>query len=527
MLSRFLRTALMGATLTVLGAGVASAQTPPSPAPSPATTTTDRTGGAPAGATATPAPGWNPLNVKGLTISGTLRAYDVNRINTPEYNSLTGAPTGPNRAAFNFGGVLRADYKIGDTPFSVGGALWGAYPFGVNGGSVGCNVGGGLIVHEPQALCSKNNAGIDNTLPGFPLETFEYYVKYTDKVAAITVGDQLLNKLWEPSSDSRIKPALYQAADATINVTKALSIGLTRITRFENRSESSFDECTLITCTTTAVNGIGSIVGFRSATTGADRVALAFKPTSRFTVNTEVYRFHNIGNLTYFDSKYYVTPKNDLNPYFGFQFVNETQAGTAIVHRVQNQTIGLQLGVTPVKNFLFTVGADQIPWNYATIAATSSTAASTIAAANYLLPAGGTTAVSPKIAGTADLYKVAYGGIASPYTDSYTSDPLYTTSISQGMVERRSGGFSLKGALTYTAPDKKFVAIVSEAAYNYDTSFARNRTYELDGDVTFNFNKVRAGTYKGLSLRERLADRTQATLPFNFVYVRHQLQYSF
>ena len=45
--------------------------------------------------------------------------------------------------------------------------------------------------------------------------------------------------------------------------------------------------------------------------------------------------------------------------------------------------------------------------------------------------------------------------------------------------------------------------------------------------MTYNFNAVRAGTYRGLSLRERFADRTQPTLPYNFKYVRHQLQYSF
>jgi len=95
------------------------------------------------------------------------------------------------------------------------------------------------------------------------------------------------------------------------------------------------------------------------------------------------------------------------------------------------------------------------------------------------------------------------------------------------MVDRRSAGFALKGALTYTAANKRLVAIASEASYNYDTAFARNRTYEFDADVTYNFNAVRAGTYRGLSLRERFADRTQPTLPYNFKYVRHQLQYNF
>jgi hypothetical protein len=280
---------------------------------------------------------------QGRRRTGSRRARDVDsrlgsaggegRINTPEYNAK-GAATGPNRAAFNFGGDVRVDYRLGDSPFSVGDALWGADPFGINGGNVGCNVGGELSVHQSPALCSKNNAGIDNSLPGYALETLEYYVKYSDRAATITVGNQLLDKPWEPASDSRIKPSLYQGADATINVSKALAIGLTRITRFDNRTESIFDQCTLLTCPPGATPaGIGSIVGL--------------------------------------------------------------------------------------------------------------------------------------------------------------------------------------------------IAIASEAAYNYDTAFARNRTYEFDADVTYNFNAVRAGAYRGLSLRERFADRTQPTLPYNFKYLRHQLQYSF
>jgi hypothetical protein len=529
LLSRFSRIACACVSFSALGCGAAAAQSAPSPAPSGGTN--DRAGGAPA-TVATPAPGWDPLGVKGLTISGTLRAYDFNRVNTPEYNAK-GAATGPNRAAFNFGGDLRADYKIGTSPFSVGGAFWGAFPFGANGGTVGCNVGAGLIVNESAALCAKNNAGVDNSLPGYALETFEYYVKYSDPTASVTIGNQLLNKAWEPASDSRIKPSLYQGGDATINVTKALAIGLTRVTRFDNRSESLFDQCTLLTCNSGVTPaGIGSIVGRKSITTGADRLALTFKPSARVTVSAETYRFHNIANLTYFESKYYVLKKNVNNPYFGVQFVDERQSGSAILGRVQNQTVGLQLGVTPVRNLLFTVGADQAPWNYDVVSAASAAAAT----APYFLAAGGTNAlVAGGVNGAAvnavkvapGRYKVAYGGIASPYSDSYASDPLYTTSISQGMVDRRSAGFALKGALTFTTTDKRLVAIASEAAYNYDTAFTRNRTYEFDADLTYNFNPVRPGTYHGFSLRERFADRTQPTLPYNFKYIRHQLQYSF
>ncbi|MGD0473312.1 MAG: hypothetical protein ABSB70_08835 [Candidatus Velthaea sp.] len=163
-------------------------------------------------------------------------------------------------------------------------------------------------------------------------------------------------------------------------------------------------------------------------------------------------------------------------------------------------------------------------------------ASAAAAAAPYFLVAGGTNAqfaagvngaaVNAVKVGT-DRYKVVYGGIASPYSDSYASDPLYTTSISQGMVDRRSAASAFKGALTNTSSNKRVVAVATEAAYNYNTAFARNRSYEFDADITLNFNPVHTGSYKGFALRERFADRTQPTLPYNFKCVRHQLQYSF
>jgi hypothetical protein len=522
----------------VLGFGAAGAQTTSSPVPA---TTNDHIGVAPSPAPRpTPVPGWNPLHVKGITISGTLRAYDFNRINTPEYNPVTGAATGPNRQAFNFGGVLRAEYKIANTPLSVGGGFWGAYPFGLNGGPVTCKAFSERTVLAPQ--CGANNAGTDNSLPGYALETFEYYVKYSDKYATASIGNQVLNRAWFPASDSRIKPSLYQAADAALNLGKYVSVGATVVTRFENRTESTFDDCTLLSCNgplTPAGVGSGYLVN-KALITGADRFATTLRPNRHLTVTGEYYTFLNTANITYVEAKYALAPADSRNPFIAAQFVGESQAGKAVLGKIDNQTSGVQLGISPTKNLTAVVGVDYAPWNYATSCAASAGDAT----AGYFVPGGGTgtaltaasgttaaaVAVGPcvlKSGAAGKEYRFAYGGIASPYSDSYASDPLYTTSISQGMADRRSAGFSAKAALNYASNNKRLVAIASEAIYNYDTSYVRNRTYEFDADLTYNFNPVRAGAYRGFSIRERFADRTQPTLPFNFKYIRHQFQYSF
>ncbi len=58
---------------------------------------------------------------------------------------------------------------------------------------------------------------------------------------------------------------------------------------------------------------------------------------------------------------------------------------------------------------------------------------------------------------------VYYRGWASPYTDSYATDQLFTTSISQGVVDRRNAGTSGKIAATWHADDHQLRFIGSFA----------------------------------------------------------------
>ncbi len=153
-----------------------------------------------------------------------------------------------------------------------------------------------------------------------------------------------------------------------------------------------------------------------------------------------------------------------------------------------------------------------------------SAASATAVAKGLFLPAGGTAATVPLGGG---LYRVAYGSIASPYTESYTADPLYTTSISQGMAERQSPGKSYKASLTFTPHNKRVRGIPSEAYYDCGNALGSNRTYETDVDVTYYFSPVNTRPYKGVSFRERFANRQQPTVPYDFKYIRTQLQYDF
>jgi len=78
----------------------------------------------------------------------------------------------------------------------------------------------------------------------------------------------------------------------------------------------------------------------------------------------------------------------------------------------------------------------------------------------------------------------------------------------------------------YRTLDQRLVAIVSQAYYDYSNFAGANTNAETGYDVTYFFNKVGKGPYRGLSLRERYADRKQPQLPYDFKYVRTQLEYS-
>jgi hypothetical protein len=141
-------------------------------------------------------------------------------------------------------------------------------------------------------------------------------------------------------------------------------------------------------------------------------------------------------------------------------------------------------------------------------------------------------------------FSVDFGGLASPYTFSHATDPLFTTSLTQGMAERGAGS-SEKLALTYTSTNKRLVLMASRAYYDYGFNNAPDQTAETNGDATYYLRPLTNGPYHGLMLRFRYGVRTDdhasglnvppeiaangvffGSLPY-FVYTRAQVEYDF
>ncbi|MGH7836806.1 MAG: hypothetical protein ACREQC_03150 [Candidatus Binataceae bacterium] len=170
------------------------------------------------------APGPQPTpkpDPKPLSLSGEIRAYSFQRGNANEEE---------NRNSTNFSALIHAGYRFADTGLSLGATYVGADAFGLNG-------------VNPQFI--EQN---DNTLPGATLSAFaETYLKYARKHLTAVVGNQFYNEKWMPSSDSRLKPAAYQAILASYEVVPHLTVSVVREIRWENRTSSAVTRNTLLT----------------------------------------------------------------------------------------------------------------------------------------------------------------------------------------------------------------------------------------------------------------------------------------
>lgn len=428
--------------------------------------------------TSKPSPAMSPSpapahasTLSNLKISGLLRAYSFDR------ESVVGA----NQSATNFLAGIHAEYGLG-SGLSLGASYYGAYPFGTNGRN------------------AQFNNLADNSLPASSLSAFpETYLKFANKRFAATVGNQFLNEKWESASDSRLLPAAYQGITASYKISPQLSISADRVIRFEPRTASLFGRYTLLTA---PILGVGNGVKQETDTSGA--LAAHLKYAGKYiTALAEDYSFYDIGNLQYLEARGNLGTKG-AKPFINLQYVGEQNVGRSILGRINAHTFGAQLGANVTSNLLATVAYNGSPTQ------TSATKSGIFNA--------GTLSGSPLF---------AYGSIASPYSSGYVTDPLFTSGLTDGTIEDRSTR-AFKAVLTYTTDDKRLVFYATRA-YFENVGYNNNDTrYETDADVTYLFNKVGKGPYKGLSIRQRYGVRNSPNEKnFSFQQARTQIQYSF
>jgi hypothetical protein len=483
--------------------------------------------------TGAPAPTPTPL----FSVGGYIRAFYFGRTNGD--SCLTCKPNGsPNATGFNFGGFLRGQINIPRTPWSLGASYMGAYPFGANAPGPLNNIG--------------YNPHVDNTLPGYSISVFgEAYAQYKNAGTFGQIGKEMLTPAqspWANSADTRILPAAFQGAQIATSLTSDLSLEAMYMARWKSRVTSAFNSNTLLTsCNTAYPTGKGPVAGIKGSFTVPGDYCAAQRTTHGFalgsvayvfgssglTVSAYQYRMYDLLDMTWLSGQYNFAKRSFANPYVAAQYLAENNDGQSFLGAIHNHTTGALIGTNVARNLSLTAGYDYAPATRYVVPATDCKGS----LATPATPAP--RAIFGGLPDTADRsvskgFVACYGGgIASPYTDGYTSDPLYTTSLTQGMSEVTKPGTAVKATLTWVSNDRRLRVLASDAWYDYSlpgrianvaNGDARS---EVDFDLWFYFNRVQPGRpYEGLSLRQRYGDRTFSFAPFEFKSSRTQLVYS-
>jgi hypothetical protein len=521
--------------------------------------------------TATPMPvvKQNPLH-----IGGYVRSYDFYRDNAYSAFGGPGPSAKANQNTWSNALSLHADYTFGDSGFNVGASYLYAVPFQCANKSSENPVELSNPCSQSPPSVSKtvytNTVYPDATLPGYSMSAlYEAYLQYNKNGLYFKGGDQVVNTPWAPASDSRLKPDSFQGADLSYKLGSNWIIEGSDYLRWMCRTCTTFDQGTLLT-TLNEVAPYPTYVGYSGANAYPSyfydplhhtytnngfvygRLGYIASKDIPLTANLYYYGFENIANAFWADAKWQFA--GPIKPYIAVQGGTESNAGADLLGTISSTIYGAQVGFNPLKDILISVGYNDIPWKDTLITVpttaagkpqfTCSATSHQVSAASsygepgesgnglgYLLPASGTAECSP--GPTADQMYIYYGGWASPYTESYASDPTFTASGTQSMIDRQSGGQAVKAMVTFTSDDKQLVASFAQTWYDYNNPGYAQATNASDVDVQYFFSHIpKSGPYKGFSLRTRLFTRAEtnflgASVPGLFKYSRFQAEYDF
>jgi hypothetical protein len=509
--STFVRAGLVAAAMVVAGTSAALAQTSATPAPG----KTIVAQAAPA-AVPTPLPTPNPL-----TWNGFFRSYYFTRQNA---TGNPGTQNAANQASWNNAIDLHADYHFAGGGWYVGGSYLYAQPF-----TGACSVAAAHAKGDPCVSQKPPNTNPDDTLPGFMMSTFpETYLGFKNAGFSGMGGDMLFNSPWAGSYDgSRLKPVAYRGVDVSNVFGNAVTLELGDFWQFENRTSNTFTSNTLLTSFPAGNPGMAPNIVFPGGTgvntSGFFYGKLGYAPKgTNYSVNGYLYSVSDLVNVYWGDARY-TWSQSKLAPYVALQGGWENNGGASYIGKIQSSLMGVQIGANVTKNVLVQAGFDSVPWRNDTVSTAflssidwacnnskyqlAPLTKAPTRSLGYFLPVNAGQCYANPATGTTSVY---YGGWASPYTDAYATDPIFTTSITQGMADRRAPGNSWKVGATFTSNNKRVVVIASDAWYNYGNALVGQNTNEWNLDGQYRFSPVKAGRYRGLLLRYRYAQRSQS-----------------
>ncbi len=401
---------------------------------------------------------------------GELRAYYFMR----DY----GAATVPNASALSLSGLF--DYQ---TPRFLG----------------GFSAGAGYYSASALGSHSADRARVDTTLMGARNSINALgpaYLQLRRHHLFLRGGDQTLATPWANGSDSRALPSTYRAAIGKFGPIAGLTLQAVRILRYRSRTSDGYfrDNNYFPTGWRSDANfgGVADLPSGVGGTAGALALGASYR-LRRFAANLWYYDFRDFARMTYDADELRFAPVGRFTPYAGVQIVREWY-GTNAFGRTGTRLFG-QPGAA----------SDNLTWGLKL--GVESDATYLAASYNRIRRQGAR----------------AFGGgaLISPYTAGDATDPLFTTSMSRGLVELGPGSAWRLAASTFALSHRlQFIAAIAQ----YRTLFNGN-----DALVYFDAIYLPQMGLKGLTLRDRLEIGNGRVNPGHrqFLYDRVQLTYRF
>jgi hypothetical protein len=406
-------------------------------------------------------------------VDGELRAYNFNRIY--ETNTV------PDARAFSGAAMLNARTGTFGGGFSIGASFATANSFGTQSGT--------------PAKIDSSLMGPDDSISALS----QAYLQYKNDMFLVRGGYQYLDTPWMGKSDSRVIPASYNAILVGVTPARGWNIYGIREFSWKSRTSTGYTSDNLFYPSTYHGDDMygnnGSLPGTARQANGTWAVGTTYAKGG-LKAQGWYYDFLRFARMGYVEGSYVFKTGTGFDPVVGMQYVNETGgSGNTLV-----DTHTKLLGVAGDRIRSRTIGGD----------------------VGVVIPHGRFDLLYNKL--SQEDGAVGDGALISPYTSTYATDPLYTTSMLRGLVEQ-GPGHAWKAKAAYDLFDKKLQLVAAYTKYSTDL---RGDSHDLYFDVIYNLD----GYLKGLQLRDRWERSSGGVSNLNpgnesFTYNRVMISYKF
>lgn len=395
-------------------------------------------------------------------------------------SNLPGGNTQNDTIAANAFSILHAEYLVDPRGLTIGGSYYYSSP----------------NPFAPQSYLSS---------------ILEAYLSYDRRHVSAKIGDQLFSSPWADSHNTfGLPPSAFQGADV-VYANGPMTFEAADMTRFQNSTATSFSRTTLLTSFPIGSPGMPSNMYAAGAgavdTNGFVYGRASYQSAgSGLSVDGYAYGVNDLVTMLWLDAKLSAT--KGLAPFAAVQAGTEKNAGASYIGKVRSSIVGIQAGLNPSKNLSLSAAVDYIPWRHDNIRLSNAVSCDssgveptyqisiTYGSLAYLLPQQAAQCVNNPDRSTT----IYYGGWASPYSDSYSFDPVFTTSPAVSTVDRRSPGVSSFETLTYT-PSPRLSIGAGYSWYDFSNTAAHEQTNFRIAFATYHLGKINQDSLKGAFVR--------------------------